>query len=257
LTFWRGIFAALVMLPFIRRRPRFRLPMIPMGLAFAAMTTTFLTSMVLGSESNTIWLQYLAPVWVALAGCWGWADRPQGRDWVMIAAAALGVGWILAFELAGVRPLSSVLAVLSGVTFAIVLICLRKLRDEEGAWLLTVNHLTTALCLAPFALTRVDLPTLCQIGALVLFAGLQLGLPYLLFVRGLRDVPSHEAALLSLIEPVTLPLWTFLAWQSYPDWWTVMGATVIAVGFMYRYWPTSPLVPHLGIDSSPGTKSAR
>ena len=65
LTFWRAVFAALTVLPFVRR-PTFRIAMIPMSLAFVAMTYAFLTAMVLGSETTTIWLQYVGPAWVAL-----------------------------------------------------------------------------------------------------------------------------------------------------------------------------------------------
>ncbi len=58
----------------------------------------------------------------------------------------------------------------------------------------------------------------------------------------LAVVPSYEAALLSLIEPVTVPLWTFLVWRNHPtyrppDWWTLVGGGIILVGFAYRYWP--------------------
>jgi drug/metabolite transporter (DMT)-like permease len=214
--------------------------MIPMGLSFAMMTSTFLTSMVLGSESNTIWLQYLAPVWVLIAGKWGWTDPPHVGDRVLIAAAIGGLSWILFFELSGGRPASTILAIVSGWSFAIVLICLRQLRDENGPWLLFISHCTTAVCLAPFALTQVPLPSPFQLSVLLLFAVIQLGLPYLLFTWGLKSVSSQEAALLSLLEPITLPIWTFIAWHhhadySAPNWWTIVGATMIACGFVWKY----------------------
>ncbi len=41
LTFWRTVFAALTVLPFVRR-PTFRIAMIPMSLSFVAMTYSFL-----------------------------------------------------------------------------------------------------------------------------------------------------------------------------------------------------------------------
>ena len=37
LTFWRAVFAALTVLPFVRR-PQFRIAMVPMSMAFVAMT---------------------------------------------------------------------------------------------------------------------------------------------------------------------------------------------------------------------------
>ncbi len=158
LTFWRAVFAALLMVPLVRR-PRLRWPMVPMGLAFSLMTSLFLTSMVLGSESNAIWLQYLAPAWVVLAGFCGIGDRATRRDGILIAAACIGVSFILLFEMSGVRPLASILALLSGVTFAVVLLSLRRMNNEDGAWLGFINHGTNALLLAPLVLTRTPWPT--------------------------------------------------------------------------------------------------
>lgn len=48
LTFWRAVFAALTVLPFVRR-PQFRIAMVPMSMAFVAMTYSFLVAMVNGS----------------------------------------------------------------------------------------------------------------------------------------------------------------------------------------------------------------
>ena len=97
LTFWRSVFAALAVLPFVRR-PCFRVAMIPMSLCFTAMTYSFLVAMVGGSETTTIWLQYVGPCWVALAGLAGLGDRPRASDGLMVLLSLAGIAVIVTME---------------------------------------------------------------------------------------------------------------------------------------------------------------
>ena len=76
--------------------------------------------------------------------------------------------------------------------------------------------------------------------ALIGLGAVQLAIPYLLFAYAVRDLPINEASLITLIEPLGVPVWTFLAWRhlaSYqpPDWWTLVGGGLIASGFFWRY----------------------
>jgi drug/metabolite transporter (DMT)-like permease len=68
----------------------------------------------------------------------------------------------------------------------------------------------------------------------------QLAIPYMLFAWAVREIESNEASLITLIEPLAVPLWTYLAWRNhvsyrYPDWWVMIGAALIAAGFIWRY----------------------
>ena len=76
---------------------------------------------------------------------------------------------------------------------------------------------------------------------------LQLGLPYLLFSKGLQSVSLQEASLIALIEPVLNPVWVALVVGEIPSSATIAGATLILLGLGVRYtWPllrrsTAPL----------------
>ena len=133
LTFWRSVFAALAVLPFIRR-PKLRLAMIPMSLSFTAMTYSFLVATVGGSETTTIWLQYVGPAWVALAGLIGLSDRPGRSDAVMVGLSLLGIAVIVALEMvhasaggASVTGGPVGLALSSGLMYAGVVLSIRHL----------------------------------------------------------------------------------------------------------------------------------
>lgn len=241
LAFWRSVCVMILMLPLVRR-PRLRPAMIPMVLCFAVMTWSFLSSMVWGSDANAIWLQFLAPAWIVLFSLVGVGPRPSRRDLWMLLFALAGVGWILAFELSGTGTAAVATGLLSGIMLAGVMLCYRHLRNEDGAWLGFLNGLGTAFVLAPWIVTEIPMPRGGQWPALFAFGFFQLGLPYLIFARGLWATPAQEASFLSLIEPVCLPVWTFLAWNGHPSyqqpaWWTWVGAATILLGLTLRYLP--------------------
>lgn len=240
LAFWRAAFASLVLLPLVRR-PRFSLRLIPMVASFAAMNWFYLSAMVKTEAGNAIWLQYTAPVWVFLVSAFVWRESVHRLDWLLLVFATAGVGLIVVCEFGGESLVGVVYGLLSGVMFAGIALSLRWLRDEESAWLVALNHLATAALLSPYVVYYPAYWPNSQQWAFIAALGvLQMGLPYLLFARGLRSVPSHEASGIALIEPLLVPVWVYLAWRhadnyTPPRWWTIAGGALILVGLLIRY----------------------
>lgn len=245
LAFWRALFAGLVLLPFVRR-PRWNWRIVPMTLSFTGMNICFLKSMTLTTAANAIWLQCTAPLWVFLWACTMGRERATRRDALPLCCGMAGTGLILAMEFtrapAGTSMAGVSLGLAAGILYAGVVIGLRRLRSENAAFLVAANHLTAAVLLAPYYLGGGVHPSAEQLAAVAAFGVVQMGLPYLLFARGLHHVPGHEAALLALTEPVLMPLWVWLAWGEQPAWWTLAGGGLILVGLLARYARREPAV---------------
>ena len=65
-------------------------------------------------------------------------------------------------------------------------------------------------------------------GAQILWLGVfQIGLAYFLFQGALRRITAVEASLLTLIEPVLCPLWTWLFVADVPPRNSLLGAGII------------------------------
>ncbi len=80
IAFYRGLFAGLVLVPFVPRERRvFRPVMIPLGLVFGAMTGLFLAAMKATTAANVIFLQYSATFWVVPLGLIFLHERPDRR----------------------------------------------------------------------------------------------------------------------------------------------------------------------------------
>lgn len=240
LAFWRAAWASLILLPLVRR-PSWSWKLVPMMATFAAMNWTYLTALAKGEASNAIWLQSTAPVWVFLVNAIWLREQIQPRDWLLLAFGGAGVALILLCEIQGDNPQAVFYGLLSGVFYAGVVLSLRQLRDFDALWLVALNHVSAALLFSPYLFAHTQhWPHGRQWLLLAGFGILQMGLPYFCFARGLKSVPSHEAAGIGLLEPILLPLWVYLAWHNAsnytpPRWWTMVGAALILTGLLVRY----------------------
>jgi drug/metabolite transporter (DMT)-like permease len=139
----------------------------------------------------------------------------------------------------------------SGFLYGGVILCLRSLRDHSSMWLTTQNHLGSALGLgAAVCLLNgpaywwgwVTTPTGRQLALLAVFGVVQMGLPYLLFARGLRSVSPQEAGTITLLEPILNPLWAYLISPETetPPPATWVGGALILGALAWRYMPRKP-----------------
>ncbi len=242
LAFWRALFAAAILIPMVRK-PQWHRGLIPMALTFAAMNYAFLNAFTYTTAANSIWLQNTAPVWVFLVGVFLVGEPATRRDWQLLAFCTAGVGLILLFELQGQQMKGIIFGLLAGVAYAGIILSLRHMRDVEAAWMIALNHVVTAALFFPCVVYQGVWPDGKQLVLLAGFGMLQMGLPYLLFARGLQSISGHEAAGIALLEPLLVPLWVYLAWHneaSYqaPRWWTFVGGGMIMTGLVLRYLAT-------------------
>lgn len=234
LAFWRALFAALVLAAAVRR-PRWQRDLVPLATFFAAMNAIYLTAMGLTTAANAIWLQSTAPFWVLLVSLFVFRQPVARRELIPLAFAAVGVGTILIFEVHGTAATGVTLGLVSGLFYGLVVIYMWRLRTEDSAWLVALCQSISALVLLPWVLRLGIWPRPAQLIVLAAFGALQMAVPYLCLIHGLRGIGSQEAVALGLIEPVLMPLWVFWVWGEQPAWWTLAGATLILAGLGLRY----------------------
>ena len=63
----------------------------------------------------------------------------------------------------------------------------------------------------------------------------QLGVPYVLFIRALRTVPATDVALIPLVEPILNPVWVWLVVHETPHWSTLLGGALILIALLVRF----------------------
>src|SRR5262249_28030237 len=130
IAIWRSAFAGLVLAWPARRGiaelPRTRWWLLAIA-GFAAMCALFVTATTQTQAANAIILQYTAPFWIFLLSPWLLREHPPRHDWAVLLIAMIGVAIIFygQFKTAG---LGLLLALASGLAFAIVVLSIRRLR---------------------------------------------------------------------------------------------------------------------------------
>jgi drug/metabolite transporter (DMT)-like permease len=173
-----------------------------------------------------------------LVGVFALKEPVHRLDWLFILCCALGVGLIVVCESRGESLAAVLWGLASGLFYAGVVLSLRMLREYDSAWLVAVNHFATAVLMSWNLHAMPAWPSFVQWMLLAGFGMAQMGLPYLLFARGLRSLPGHQAAGIGLLEPILVPVWVLAAWGERPAWWTTVGGGLILVGLATRYLET-------------------
>jgi drug/metabolite transporter, DME family len=243
IAFYRSLFAGFVLVPIVPRSRRVLRPaLLPLGLAFGAMTGLYIAAIKATTAANAIFLQSTATSWTIPLSALILRERPDRRSVLGIGLATLGIAAIVLYGYDG-RPNEErgiVLGLASGIFYAGVAIGLRGLRTLDPVWLSGFNNLVGALALGAWLIATGSPPTLpnaSQALALAGFGAIQMAIPYALFARGLRSVTAPEASLIALVEPVLNPVWVVLVTGERPAAATLVGGLFLLSGVTCRYWP--------------------
>jgi drug/metabolite transporter, DME family len=236
--------ALLLLLPAARRG--FHRGLLPAAAAYAATLISFVTATKLTTSAAAIFLQSTAPIWVLVLSPLLLGERVRRRDLPYVALAALGL--LLVFlgsrDPAATAPrpaLGNAVALASGLFYALLMLTMRRLSrtpaggdtgDRSLPAVVLGNALAFAACL-PFSLP-VDGATARDAVAIGYLGVVQIGLAYLLFARGLRALPAIEVSLLTLVEPVLNPLWTWLVHHERPSALALAGGAVMLAALTTR-----------------------
>jgi len=229
----RSLIAALVLalaIPSGRKLPSRR--GLLAALAYAATVVSFIIANKLTTSANAIFLQDTAPLYVLLLSPLVLRERPSRGELAAVPVFLLGLSLFFLDQLDPGQLWGNVIALGSGVAFALCILGLRAV-GEEGSSVLVWGNLIAGFSVLLPALGGPS-PTALDIGLLVFLGVFQLGLAYTLFQRGLRETPAVEASLLILLEPVLNPVWTFLFTGERPGPWALVGGAIILLATAWR-----------------------
>ena len=246
LAFYRSLIAGLVLWPLAPRGSRVVWPsMVAFAAIFGAMIGFYLASVKLTTAANAIYLQFSAIFWtIPLSAVW-LKEKADRRSVAGIAVALVGVGLILVWGRDGRagESLGIVLGLASGVAYAVVVVGLRRFRTVDPTWLASFVNLAGAGFLGGWLIVTsgsIPVPSGSSWPLLLVFGIVQMGIPYVLFSRGLQTVRAPEAALITLLEPALSPVWVWLRHSERPATATLIGGLFLLAGVAVRYLPSGP-----------------
>lgn len=216
------------------------------GFAYTVVVGSFVFAVSGTTAANAIFLQYAYPVFVAGGAVWLFRERLGGRTIGALGLGLAGVAVILFSSWAPGQRAGLVCGFASSIAFAALALLQHAIRSGSPVALSALYNLMAAALLLPFAwggLGSISAEALLIVAAMGVF---QLGLPYVLFIRGVRAVPATDAALITLAEPILNPVWVWLAVGESPSASTLAGGCLILVALLVRFARPLPRDLHLG-----------
>ena len=222
----RSSFATLVFLVYLKR-PSLKWNAIQVVGAFAYIGAQlfFITATKLTAAANAIFLQYTMPLYVLLFGFWFLKEKPYRADlWSM---SVIFTGMILflwdGLAFSGLR--GNIFGVLSGMSMALMVLCLRKQKEGVPANTILLGNLLGILIGLP-ALTQetFSITSLSIIAYLGIF---QIGLSFLLYTIAIKYLMALESSIIIFLEPILNPVWVFLVLGELPGVLATIGALLV------------------------------
>jgi drug/metabolite transporter (DMT)-like permease len=222
----RSLIASLVMsLAMPRVLRKISREAVPGAIAYAGTVFLFVVATKLTTAANAIFLQYTAPIYIAMISPWFLSERTTWRDWLLVLVALSGVGVFFLDQLS-LQGLSGVIAALgSGFAFAWLTVLMRRQKTGSPEAVVLLGNIMTFLIALPwmFPILRIETtgPRLLLLGVV------QLTIPYLLYSLAIRHVRALDASIISIIEPILNPVWVMLATNERPAFWSIVGGAIV------------------------------
>jgi drug/metabolite transporter (DMT)-like permease len=234
-----ALVAMLLVMPGILRKVSWRT--IPGAIAYAATVFLFVVATKLTTAANAIFLQYTAPIYIAMISPWFLAERTNWQDWLLVLLALSGVGLFFLDQLT-FQGLSGVFAALaSGFAFAWLAVLMRHQKAGSPEAVVLLGNAFTFLVALPwmFPILRIEHngPPLLVLGVA------QLTIPYLFYSIAIRHVRALDASIISIIEPILNPVWVMLATGERPAFWSIVGGAIVLATSLTRSLLASRTAP--------------
>jgi drug/metabolite transporter (DMT)-like permease len=205
---------------------------VPGALAYAGTVMLFVVATKLTSAANAIFLQYTAPIYIAIISPWILHERTKPLDWLLILVALCGVALFFVDQLSFEGIFGVIAALGSGMSFAWLTVFMRRHRIESPEAIVLLGNLLTLLFALPWMFPIANIE---RNGVWILLLGvLQLAIPYLLYSCAIKHIRALDAALISIIEPILNPIWVILIKGEHASFWSIAGGAMVLTTALLR-----------------------
>lgn len=222
----RSAIAAIVILVYLKK-PKITWSYIQIfcAVAYAGTVLLFVIANKLTTAANAILLQYSAPIYVALFSAWFLKEKITSIDLFTTFFVMGGIVLFFINKISAGQTLGNALAIISGISFAGMIMLLRKQKDGSPLESILLGNIITALIGLPFTIN--SHPAAYDCALLAVLGILQLGIPYIIYSAAIKHVTAIDAALIPVLEPVLNPVWVLLATKEKPDTWSLIGGIIV------------------------------
>lgn len=200
---------------------------IAVAAGIAAASATFIVALNHTTVAHVLVIQATTPILAGLFAFWTLREPLSARTWAAMALAFGGVAVMVGVPRGG-NALGELMALLSPLSFAVVIVLARRHRDVS---------MTPATALAQAMLVLGGLPFVHvgqlhagDVGWLALLGLGQQGFGLVFFTLGARLIPAAAMGLILLLESVLGVVWGWLGTSERPTVATVLGGVLVIGG---------------------------
>jgi drug/metabolite transporter, DME family len=232
-TFFRSLLAAITVAVLTRRDG---LKINGFGVLTSVIYATLLFLFVWATKqttaANAIFLQYTAPVYILILAPFVLKEKFRLRDLVTVLFCIGGMSLFFVGQLEISDYQGNMAALGSGVFLGLYILLLRHPKAEtmNRAIAVIYGNLLLAVLTLPSGIAALPTITRTDIIAVTILGILQIGIAYILFIRGVsRGTRPLDASIIGFIEPLLNPVWVFLFIGETPSNWAVLGGVLIII----------------------------
>lgn len=202
-------------------------------LFYALLLLTFVVATKLTTAANAIFLQYTGTAYILLLEPLLFKIPLKRINlWSTIFCFA-GMGLFFFGDLNWTGGLGIGLGALSGLLLAALFLGQRRNPPKYHVAAIFWGNVWVMLIGLPFFLQS-EPATLPQHGMLAFLGILQLGMGYVLFTYGLKQITALEASLLAMLEPILNPVWVLIGHGERPSFPAMIGGGIIITALIVR-----------------------
>jgi drug/metabolite transporter (DMT)-like permease len=230
-TFFRSLFAAVTVL-ILTRKSGLKINGfgILTSVIYALLLFLFVWATKKTTAANAIFLQYTAPIYILVLAPFLIGERFHWRDLVTVVIVLAGMSLFFVGQLRIEDYQGNTAALFSGIFLGLYIMLLRHPRGKgfNPAIAVIYGNLLLALVNAPTGIAAIPAMTPMDWFAVVFLGIFQIGISYILFIKGVvGGTRPLDASLIGFIEPLLNPVWVFLFVGERPSQWAILGGAVI------------------------------
>ncbi len=199
---------------------------------YVVLVMLFVSANKLTTSANAILLQFTAPIWAMIIGAIFFKEKFHKKD-IFTVTIVFG-GMILFFigDIDGGGLLGNILAVISGISMALMIISLKKVKNHKPIEVIIWGNIFTFIVAMPFYSGIVF--TSANLTGILLLGIFQLGISYIFFTKGIENVTVLEGILIPVIEPLLNPLWVFWGTGEKPSQYALIGGVIVLAAVIFH-----------------------
>ncbi len=230
-TFFRSLLAGITVL-LITRRNGLRINWfgVMASCIYATLLFLFVWATKHGTAANAIFLQYTAPIYILILAPFVIGEKFHWKDLLTVIFCIGGMSLFFVGKLDTTAYQANIAALGSGIFLGLYIMLLRHPRATGMNSTITViyGNFLLALVTLPSGIASFSTITLMDAAAVGFLGVFQIGISYILFIKGVTGgTRPLDASIIGFIEPLLNPVWVFIFVGEQPSNWALLGGAVI------------------------------